>query len=673
MIIEEEFHGADFGAGYALLEALQEEGVITEARASIISNQIIISEAVTKSSPTQYVHKGRIITWEQFKAVYTDYDRYQTTAEVWLGLGYPEELFKPASQDAKQTTRDNMAKSLERVIEHFKRYNKEGNEILVSPKYRMTRYSKIIPDNRSRPEPTMADIHGGSVTRRTNASAMMDRINQQKIMAGEFYSNTTRIPKSHWGNWLRFWEREYSSVHNDHSMFGRVWKKDFVLGYQMEDKLFYEIWYNSIDSTFALHDSNGNQISRRVATLNEAMRALMNAVKQASPQDADFFRGNMNNQLAASLIRSITPGLDKHIEDLKKLDSEYEKNKEREEEEREAARKAAAEKRRENIEYFRKQAMDVAVSYGKEKAAEILAQARAEAERAKAEERSQRARANQAAADDIAQANRRHDATHDAVRASMERAKRAAQARAQSEYQASPEANKGRWEAEAMMRAKEFARQELERRKRKLDAERKRRARAAKKDGIPALPAPKDLTEQVEYWSPKIEGDSEGGIDIPTNYGRDIEQMRRIAAHGSETQDAIKRTVNSEMIQTYQTSRVEDSGFIKNRFLRWINKGRGDSIVLPNDMFIWKQIKSYVLGQRYRADFVIGFTLNDAVNIEIWYVSEPNPAKGSGFHGSSKTISSFYIFDVKSGKLLRKFVPYYRNAVQIAMAKLSTI
>jgi hypothetical protein len=35
-----------------------------------------------------------------------------------------------------------------------------------------------------------------------------------------------------------------------------------------------------------------------------------------------------------------------------------------------------------------------------------------------------------------------------------------------------------------------------------------------------------------------------------------------------------------------------------------------------------------------------------------------------------KTISSFYLYDVTSEKLIRKWIPYYRNAEQLILQKI---
>jgi hypothetical protein len=81
------------------------------------------------------------------------------------------------------------------------------------------------------------------------------------------------------------------------------------------------------------------------------------------------------------------------------------------------------------------------------------------------------------------------------------------------------------------------------------------------------------------------------------------------------------------------------------------------------------KIKQFIQADQYRADFVIGFSIHEKINFEIWYVTEVNRNYRMG-SGDPKVFSSFYVFDVSSAKIIRKYIPYYRNAEQVLIQKL---
>lgn len=670
----------DFGAGYELLEALKAEGVLTEARYNIIRNVTMIMES-RQNTPTSYVYLDRLISWEVFKAVYTDFDRYEGISDIWKGLGYPRELFDESGKSADE----NMSKQLRRIVAHFAKTNNEASNLLVNPSARMKAYSqrfKGARDDHSSEddyfrEPTRDDVDPGRRGRVSNASRAIEKINSQELLSGQFYSDFSRIPPSRWGNWLRFWDQEKTSVQQDKRLFGRSWKKTFVLGYQIEKNLVYEIWYNSLDSSFTVHDFRGNQVSRRFPTLSEATRALINALVQSSSEDAEFFRSGMNNQIATSLMRSVAGGLDTHIADLQRLDDkeqaaemaarqEAEKKQAAQDAIDKAAKRRAEETRRANVEFFKndiKQAGKRAFrDFGK-----IVERFGVPG----ADSALDKFRSGAVSLDQFLQ---NVVDTLELVGSKDERNLRDALKADEidlSDY------IKGTRELAAKKRA---------------DIVRRRNEENAKKRTSQTGKSPSDMSDYLSRKGPQTEFAFESLIannayieaqkeTVDDALGSDhvhmIRTLRKDAAHGAFTQSSLKNSVNSELISVYTETRVEQN-FPNSILPQWVNKGRKDPIILPTDKpSLWNRAKMLIKGIRYQADFIIGFSLADRINIEIWYVTEPNPEHSLSAFGATDSfsmkpaVSSFYVFDVTSGRLLRKYVPYYRNAVQVAMAKLS--
>jgi hypothetical protein len=151
-------------------------------------------------------------------------------------------------------------------------------------------------------------------------------------------------------------------------------------------------------------------------------------------------------------------------------------------------------------------------------------------------------------------------------------------------------------------------------------------------------------------------------IDSP-HYTREVEKLRNDAQKDSANFRMLQNAVMSS-VEKYDVTRSDPSSF--RHLLSFLDSRK---VRLPTDKpSIWNRVKMFFAGTMYRADFIGGYTIGNRVNFEIWYVTEPNPEYVEGGH-MGKTISSFYLFDVTSGKLLRKYIPYYRNAEQLIVQK----
>ena len=796
--MEQKYDSPDFGAGDALLESLLEFGLITESASSLINSISMIAEA-SQNTPTLYVYNGHYVYWDLFKKVYTDFDTYPDYMDVFKALGYP-----PTRFDKKDSARI----ALTRIAAFFIENNKEARDLIILPVKERKQYSKwaaervTVSASRERPveggrdddwlyadrQPTKDDIDPGRKGRATRATRTIDRINSQELLTGEFYSDFSRIPPSRWGSWLRFWDKEKSSVKQTKNLIGRSWKKTFVLGYQVENNLVYEVWYNSLDSSFSLHDYRGSQLSRAFPTLSEATKAMVNAIAQMSSKDAAFFASGMSNQIATSMFRSMTSELDTRIDDLRRLEDKEQKD--AAEAERKRAEENEKRKRLGNLEYFRQKMKETGMSQDIQTAKKIAAKVSDVAQsgllsddqyeklkkmvvngaldKAIEDNREDGRRAIQAAltaaktgkiplsrlADRVGEVfgvvgtqNERKlrdaliagdismldyvDAMRD-LATRMNKPSRFADTPlkpqpAGGERKQKPADMTKAWksgEGEFIPRAGKIPQQDgvgyqvkavASDAVRKYVEDSERRADALRRElaGENDLPAPvkkpvtpkkkppvtfKSLADQFEKKTKKKKEVSpaqtsltfesllddlekmeaqESAIssEVDSSHMSMVRGMRKEAMSGQFTQDALKKSVNSELLNTYTQSRV-DVNFPKGLLTGWINRGRKEPIVLPtNKPSLYDRAKMFINGHRYHADFIVGFSLKDMINVEVWYIVEPNPEYSFSLLANngnlSPTVSSFYVFDVTSGKLLRKFVPYYRNAVQIAMAKLS--
>lgn len=157
------------------------------------------------------------------------------------------------------------------------------------------------------------------------------------------------------------------------------------------------------------------------------------------------------------------------------------------------------------------------------------------------------------------------------------------------------------------------------------------------------------------YYVPDVEEFDAESIELD----RRAISMRQFAQTSPATTMAIKSVLMNDMISTYSETRVDRKGGFK------ILGGLLGKKRAPGESRDWfDKIKMFFSGADYRADFVIGFSLRDQINIEIWYVTEPKTKM------SSKMVSSFYVYDVTANKLIRANLPYYRNAVAVVMAKI---
>lgn len=704
----------DFNSGQELLNVLFENECITESffRCNTATTKILMEAGAGRDT---FIYKGVPIERSAFEREYMDRSNLEPI-DVLIRLRVPREEMA----QMEETTPN-------RTVNRIRRYFNDGvkgDELYFFPwnkrDQRMTwnEYQALLSGESTEgsedSEPTMRDILHGSRSRRNQSTRVMDKINKQELVDGEFYSNITRIPKRNWQHWLKFWDRERTETGKDTRNL-KTWRKSFVLGYQLTQNAVVEIWYNAMDSTFTVHDQNGVNIGRhRSPSLNEAIKRMFNYIASISKADADFF--TMRNPLSMSAARSINQSLDRdvlrdladkaeseeqlrgmskaererHEIDKKRADLEMKKliTKEKQEyAELERAEKERIKKEKEElgigaINKIRKAVKDGASSISRysddpvedKRIREMTPTERAkfmdqrEKERVKdlkdreAEEsrlKKDRERKNKKFREKEAKtATQRTDRAKEIGKSIRAGVKRIADADIEDFYK----------EREKELKDKATPKDirdnpDIKKKQEDLEA-RLKKERDALLDDIAPFSKKKTVKESADDDSP---------LDVDTT-SRGYDTVVRNVKNSANTMtlQMIKATVMSDHIQMYHDSRVksypniffERVGNVLGRFL-----ARSDQ---PGSRPVWDRVKSALKGEYFRADFVMGFTLNNAVDIEIWYVTEPNPNYVKGDEYQVESIASYYVYDVTAEKIIRKYIPYYRNAVQTVLQKIGT-
>ena len=194
----------------------------------------------------------------------------------------------------------------------------------------------LVPD-----APLLSDtpIHmGRKGTDYSNAGRIAQKINDQELVAGELYTNITRIPRPVVFKWLNLFKKDVQRT--GLSPESKVWKRVFLLGYQMDKKQTLEIWFNTLDSSFSVYDYFGNMIGNRYNTMNEAVRRLMLAAARLTPDDVDLFQNPADRSLAQSFFRPLVAMQDDYAQQVQARElKDYHKKLQDRKEEMEKARK----------------------------------------------------------------------------------------------------------------------------------------------------------------------------------------------------------------------------------------------------------------------------------------------------------------------------------------------
>lgn len=685
---------------------LLEEKMISESQYKLVTNLSILEESST--GVNRITQSGKIIDRDIFEAVYSNVSKYSTHEDILFVIGFNESDFSPEPKKRQ----DTMKKTVERII---KKFNAGVAASDLPSAYILPTWGqrKNFYTNKAKveagieiEEPDLDSINAGSRSKNDRVTKAMNVINRRELLSGEFYANMTRIPRTRWGNWLRFWDKEKTSVQRDRTLLGREWGKSFILGYQVEPRVVYEIWYNSIDSTFTVHDINGMDVSSRVRTMNEATRNMIRMIAQQSDEDAEVFHGSSpeSRLLARSIQQSLISNTDPRVKEFREIETkqaakakqEKIEQRKQQEETRERLRAAARSATTKGRDFFNKTAQDAA-EMAKEQYDDVRHTAAKAPEAAKAA-KEKVVNVTKAAAEklkDVVDYQPYHATSRDDMVDIDQQAGDDKEKLVTPNTKGAKKTNRLNQSVLGKLKKRvDNAVQQSDAHQEKMDkiadenkrreAELKRKKELIEKEARnnPYLQSREELNESfgsqmsiVESFQDFAEiSELDDDIQKETeskSYDREIDKLRQQAAKSPYTQGALRDTIMGQ-VETYDETRVHKH-FNPSLFGGSLFRGRREPINLPTDRpNIFKRAKMSLLGQRFRADFVIGFTLADKVDVEVWYITEPNP-EYNGRTNKKKTIASFYVFDITSGKVLRRYLPYYRNTLPVVMAKIGVL
>lgn len=531
--------------------------------------------------------------------------------------------------------------------------------------------------------------------RRTNSSTIQN-INQDNIFNGEFYRDRSRIKRGILYKFIQMMKRQSDDM-NKKTDFGtlRVWKKTFLLGYYVERKMFFEIWYNSYNSKFVVYDMNGVEKADPTDSLQESIRMLVRIVAQESPDDRDILssnRGgrNLSTSVSNAMAKNIRPDLKDKMREEE--DIRREKRRERKEREEEIERQK---KEQETKNYFKQTAKAMSDNLQKERK-------NAYEQKRKEREEEQRDR------EEFEKEKRKQEKEVAARQERDEEEKKARQNPSPSVDQQSMDKfvtnKKSRKSTDELMN--DFNKKTNPSTEKAFADQQKRRDKIAKKKNANMTNA--DTTSDDSKAAGKgtydfFERINEAFDDI-VPYGEDSDytysDMTRVEREEEEEREEEKRIIDfegrefdqtaqevqayalrspytkqmllgdiSDSIEEYTKTRVDKRSILR-RLLDKIKtfRGRSERVVNPMTSFdkgsYIRRLGNTIFNEGVRADFIIGFTLNNIVNIEIWYITE--------FDSTTEDyVSSFYVYDVEAMKYIRTNLPYYRNAMQVVGQKIS--
>lgn len=748
-----------------LADFLFETEVISESAYKIdfigSSSQALMESASRKNSPGY--HYGEI-HYVDFRNVWNNIRDYPTTEDVYR-------FFHSSTGSIASNTATNW---VGRVL---KKFLGEGSDPGV-PEARKELVAKSTAERKKVEEKIRAgeieeyeDEFGsvsidGGYQRKSSRSGNIEKAST--MFPGELYSDHTRIPKRRWGSWWKRFLRKKTSVANPEASLiaMRRWTKHFILGYQISRSLFYEIWYSTEDSSFSVHDKNGNTVQRggNIPLMRDALNVLFHSVADSSPKDAEVLRMNspdlrkVNQDIARALSGEVSDAQKysermrdrkKELIDLRKRDEERQRQKaehrdraaaetrgsaERKEEEKtddgilnrakQAAKDAAKEKMKDavnkGIDNYKKAsaeryARDAEGSQPADGSVEAGAENRRKARQAAASRNADGVERDVRAREQDQEEERRQE--EDRLKAQSE-----AETRLQKAQQELADIQNDAWAGGEMSDIERTAyaaelrnevkdvkdvidelesgtefdrklRSELKKIENRQDKRRRnaKKKKKAPKDDYPLSDYEKKLSDQngrsvnEEYnpFADEMNGSDDSPMDMENELdlsdyeqnplyhikaNQEVENARNQAENSPYTQQLLNSMFLEGFVQMYEKTRVRDNRtFVRRIFDRLkIFRGRQDRIALPTRVnSSYRKLKGFFAGTQARADFIVGYTINDVADFEIWYVQEISADGKNEF-------SSFYLYDVTAMKILDGQIPYYRNAVQKLMLKIGS-
>lgn len=667
------------------------------------------------------------------------------------------------------------------------KWGQRRDDVMGSPKRRKEDQEEADVD------PTFSALDTGR-NRRTKSN-VASKLNSMEILPGEFYRDHTMVSRSRLSKWVRFWRKDLNRVPENRksllgSLIGRSWSKTFLLGYNASSGgggvssgsvgIFYEVWYNSLDSSFSVYDMNGIEKTHPVPTLQEAIRLLVRIIAQEAPGDEEIFSsGEGGRQLANSLNAAFSKELRPTLSQKTREDELLTKELQRERKERV---EVAAQKRQvDQVGRSARNATQDAKTNIKTGVNMAAGDAYSGIRRGAAKARSGAQKATDSAADYM-DSKKFHDRMDTSVYHSLDpkrkgdtvkpqdaNNKRQAQELTQSIKRISDSLQEdwyklksiadGETDIEQSTLSPYFsdifqgmtATNQIEERASKVEVylknylknmetvaeapdaslddvykfmnldndhastfnditdltRTKSHAQVVKKKALGDLGQqamdriPKSFKESLEVFEDIRDKETLDRInaersdvhkqedeyqeqriktarEIEAEYGADTLERLQSQEADAKAREVRQKAKNSpynkqmliqdisDSIESYDVTRIGSGRSVVRKFLDMFPSLRGRDAMINNPLGkpgIFNRTKQFFLGRDTRADFITGYSLNNVINLEIWYITEYDK-------GSHRMISSFYVLDVSSSKWLRSHLPFLRSAMMTISAKL---
>jgi hypothetical protein len=707
-----EYYDVKENAGEVLLQTLAEVGIISESKAKILNAKttIILENKGNTPSVYSFNYKGQdfSVTWNDFWSVYSDLQNYKSYKDMLIALGIPKDVIADAynkwDSDKMKAMINHFGKTYGNnhiIPKSLDRSNggEPGRNDFYNLGYRnLSDVPTIIEGGKIQLDlDAIADfagidsvdefvsgirienpdkdsvIYGTRSKDSSRTGRTIEAINKQELFPGEFYSNMSRIPRSSLFNWLRIWKKDTVGLKAEKQSkwdlgLGRRWKKIFIMGYQVNDRFLYEVWFNTIDSTYTLHDHRGGELSKRSATLAEVMRYLYLQLAKTSPKDVEFLQNPFDKTTLDSFVRSMSTDIDQRTDDMLA----------RERAEQEKIIKAIEDKEKKR-EAFKKNIGQMTSKFSNV-TDEVFGKPYQRREMGEMGETpvvigSDVKRLSKEMKELYQQRIRMAHTSMDMRKEKIEETKR----KIIDLYNKIKEKLNDSYKR-GELQEKDFrkATQEIDQQYGKINSDISKEIRSlsqaqynkqmAVNENFGEEPFSDIARERMmaDEFANEVSETAFG-----TAYNNRVSTIRTQADRDSINFKKLQDMLMTTIVKYTDESRI--GMYATTRFDKMLNVARKDKVVYPTDKpSILNRIKNFVSGTRYRADFIAGYSLADRVDFEIWYVTEPNPNYNEKTD-RVKLVSSFYVYDLSSAKLIRKFIPYYRNAEQVILQKIGTI
>jgi len=584
----------------------------------------IIHVVEGETDPDRYGHG---IEYTIFRTVWDDPIRFPSYADMYDAL-HPEKIDPPKDK----------SKAITRAVTHFKKFKSDMGSSFRDQQERLEWRIEELSTKEGREAKRGEKINPGS--RSAREDTRIKKINDAELFPGKFYTNKTKIPSRNWYAWWAVWRRRQQSVPPnpsskilDLSHLGTRWEKHFVMGYSMDQSTTYEVWYNTYNSSFSVHDKNGNPVLDSAPTVRQAISGMFTIIAKVSDMDSTYIR-----QVRGSVDKAFTHTLDQKAF---QADAEVVKKAEKEEKKTRADNKRAEDEINQQAKSSR--------AWKEFKANNFKVP---EDESSYTSQAAPSGSAGAGAGAEDADLRQRIAGTLDGSYNDSEGAF------------ASRKDNK-----------------ETSTRKKNMAAKDRRAVNDKMGNWSNGISSSFSEAKIIELEESIVSGDELTDASNNPLYSREANQ-RSVVAMSQADNSMTKQMLSSDIIgsvEQYDKTKFNTSPSVFKRlavkmfpFLRSRKANIQTPVNTKSVIGLPSRVRGRLHGVDVRADFVTGFSLG-SIDMEVWYVQELDLYDSSNLlkkFSVSKQKAGFYVYDVKSMQLIQNDIPYFRLALQTVFLKI---